>query len=167
MSRVFLQFAERFWEKKGFTGRALTDLPIMRCLNASSASRSTRGILETYVTGKSARSIADMERHDQIDFALKYLSKVFPNLHPYFETGASKCWDSDPWSRGAYCWFQPGQETTLWPELSFSEGRIHFAGDHTSFLPGWSQGALASGQRAWREIVEAETARNSLAASHR
>ena len=32
--------------------------------------------------------------------------------------------------------------------------RIHFAGDHTSHLPGWMQGALASGHRAADEIRE-------------
>ena len=36
------------------------------------------------------------------------------------------------------------------------EGRIHFAGEHTSVWMRWMQGALESGHRAAREIYEAE-----------
>jgi len=34
-----------------------------------------------------------------------------------------------------------------------AEGRVHFAGEHTS--TGWMDGALESGYRAAREILEA------------
>jgi monoamine oxidase len=34
-----------------------------------------------------------------------------------------------------------------------SEGRIHFAGEHTSvWIDGWMQGALESGNRVAREV---------------
>ena len=35
------------------------------------------------------------------------------------------------------------------------EGRIHFAGEHTSLYHAWIQGALESGIRAAKEIHEA------------
>jgi monoamine oxidase len=33
-----------------------------------------------------------------------------------------------------------------------AEGRLHFAGEHTSPFQGWMQGALVSGRRAAREV---------------
>jgi len=33
-----------------------------------------------------------------------------------------------------------------------AEGRLHFAGEHTSCLPGWMQGAFESGHRAAEEV---------------
>ena len=67
--------------------------------------------------------------------------------------GGCKLWDEDEWARGAYTWFRPGEMRTLLPLLGRPEGRIHFAGEHTSDHPGWMQGALASGVRAAREVM--------------
>ena len=56
---------------------------------------------------------------------------------------------------GAFAWFLPGQHTDLYGALIMPEGRIHFAGEHTSLTHTWMQGALESGLRATREILEA------------
>ena len=40
------------------------------------------------------------------------------------------------------------------PHLARPEGRVHFAGDHTSPWPGWMNGALQSGARAAREVSQ-------------
>ena len=40
------------------------------------------------------------------------------------------------------------------------EGRIHFAGEHTSLYHAWIQGALESGIRAAKEIHEAPAVRS-------
>ena len=64
-----------------------------------------------------------------------------------------KVWAEDPWAGGAYLQFLPGQLYDLKPHFASPEGRVHFAGDHTSHIPGWMQGALMSGQRAAGEIL--------------
>ena len=45
--------------------------------------------------------------------------------------------------------------TTLQPHVATVEGRLHFAGEHASLVPGWMQGALESGERAAKEIITA------------
>ena len=62
--------------------------------------------------------------------------------------------DNELWSRGAYAWFRPGEMSSLLPHIASPEGRIHFAGDHTSPVPGWMNGALQSGNRAAREVAD-------------
>ncbi len=52
----------------------------------------------------------------------------------HLERGASYAWDADPWSRGDYAWFRPGQVRRFLPHLATPEGRVHFAGDHTLVL---------------------------------
>jgi monoamine oxidase len=37
-------------------------------------------------------------------------------------------------------------------EICKPEGRVWFAGEHASSLPGWMQGAITSGIKAAREI---------------
>jgi monoamine oxidase len=63
----------------------------------------------------------------------------------------SRCWAQDPWQRGAFALHTPGQIGFL-DTLAQAEGRVHFAGEHTSLWTGWMQGALESARRVIREI---------------
>jgi monoamine oxidase len=67
-------------------------------------------------------------------------------------------WYNDPYARGAFALFEPEQETRLQTAIVQPEGRIHFAGEHTSLYHAWIQGALESGIRAAKEIHEAPDA---------
>jgi monoamine oxidase len=42
----------------------------------------------------------------------------------------------------------------LYEHIAAPEGRIHFAGEHTSLAHAWIQGAIESGLRAAWEIAE-------------
>jgi monoamine oxidase len=91
----------------------------------------------------------------RLEYVLDQSRAIFPGLRAQFEGGTSVSWGDDPWARGAYAWFKPGQLALLPPRATGPEGRVHFAGDHTSALPGWMQGALASAQRVVKEIEHA------------
>ena len=64
--------------------------------------------------------------------------------------------NDERWSRGAYAWFRPGEMTAMLPHIANPEGRIHFAGDHTSPSPGWMNGALQSGNRVARGVTQSQ-----------
>ncbi|MEO8369887.1 MAG: FAD-dependent oxidoreductase [Candidatus Solibacter sp.] len=77
--------------------------------------------------------------------------QIFPEFVAEFEGGVSKAWGADPWQRGAFALHTPGQIGFL-TVLAQAEGRVHFAGEHTSHWTGWMQGALDSARRVVREI---------------
>jgi len=156
VSRIFLQTRTRFWESQGLSGVVLTDRPWSVFPRAPEPT-SHRGILESYSAGVEARRIAKI-RESPLHLAVQEAAAVFPELPDQFEGGAAKLWDEDEWARGAYTWFKPGQMRSLLPVISRSEGRLLFAGEHASDHPGWMQGALASGVRAAREVMEASPA---------
>jgi hypothetical protein len=65
-------------------------------------------------------------------------------------------WVDDPWVRGSYAGFGPGQYTNFWGFLGLREGPVHFAGEHTStFSQGYLNGGVESGERAAREVMNA------------
>ena len=65
-------------------------------------------------------------------------------------------WVDDPWARGSYAGFGPGQYTDFWGFLGLREGPVHFAGEHTStFSQGFLNGGVESGERAAREVMNA------------
>lgn len=155
VSRTFVQTRTRFWTGDGLTGNASTDLPVMGIYERTINQQGARGILESYQAGVNARRATAMTESERLAAALDGMEKVYPRIREQYEGGASKCWDADEWSRGAYAWFKPGQMTSLMPHIARAEGRIHFAGEHTSSSPGWMEGALESAERVVREIGEA------------
>ena len=152
VSRVYLQTRTRFWEADGLNGFAITDHP-MEIWSPAYGDESPRGILLSYMYEDMARRVAAMNPGERVNFGIEEMGKVFPGLREHCETGTSWCWDEHPWSRGALCLFTPGQFAHF-PHIVRPEGRVHFAGEHTSPWPGWMQGAIYSGLRAAREVNE-------------
>jgi monoamine oxidase len=65
-------------------------------------------------------------------------------------------WTLDPWTNGSYAAFLPGQYTRFWGFTGRAEGRVHFAGEHTStHSQGYLNGGVESGQRAAIEVMRA------------
>ena len=56
---------------------------------------------------------------------------------------------------GAFALFNPGQQTELLADIAAPEGKIHFAGEHTTLKHAWIEGAIESGIRAALEVYRA------------
>lgn len=151
-TRIFLQTRSRFWLDKGLSGFARTDHP-MEIWDATYGQPGTRGILLSYLRGELAESVGGMGDDERVRFALAAMSEVFPDLRAQFDGGMTWSWDEDRWARGAYAYAAPGDVLAFHDHLAAPEGRIHFAGEHTSVWPGWMEGALYSGLRAAREAA--------------
>lgn len=64
-------------------------------------------------------------------------------------------WTQEPWARGSYLVFGPGDLTTWGRRLAEPHGRIHFAGSEASTLPSYAEGAVRAGERAADEVLAA------------
>ncbi|OGU04638.1 MAG: hypothetical protein A2W29_05770 [Gemmatimonadetes bacterium RBG_16_66_8] len=152
VTREFVQTRTRLWKRRGLPGCAVTDLPIMYVNDQTIAQPGPYGILESYSTGPRARAwgaLSADERHRQ---TVAGMNCVYPGLARQVVAGATKSWDDDEWARGDYAYFEPGEMRRLLPVIARPEAGLHFAGDHTSPLPGWMQGAFESGHRAAAEV---------------
>jgi monoamine oxidase len=157
-TKILLQVRHRFWEHEDgiVGGTTATDLPIRRiCYPSFSDPNDERGVmLASYTWGQDALRWGGLEPRDMIEQAIEDVAKIHPSIVSEFEVGATHAWYNDPYARGAFALFEPGQETRLQADITAPEGRIHFAGEHTSLYHAWIQGALESGIRAAREIHE-------------
>lgn len=152
-SRGFFQTKTRFWKAQDLGGVKLvkTDTPAERIWDLSNVQPGTNGMLTAYMQYNNAAAFdatADDARR-------AYLENIINGFFPGFEDEVvayhQKSWALDPWVEAAWTDLLPNE----WGNLAIiarPEGRIHFAGEHTSVWAGWMQGAIESGKRTAEEI---------------
>lgn len=154
ITRIYLQSSTRFWQGENLSGYASTDLPIRTILNFTDTQPGTRAIIGTETSGPNARIAGAMKPEERVHWGLTNVGKVFPEIMANFDGGMSISWEKEPWSLGASAYFAPGEMTTMFPDVATIEGRVHFAGEHTSTLF-VMEGAAQSGFRAANEVLGA------------
>lgn len=160
VARMFAQFDRRFWVERGEAGDAETDLPTGNVRDETKLQPGVPGVLGAYLSANAARRMTSMSEAERVRMFVQNAEKVHPGAAEHFIAGSgiTKCWDEDPFARGAYAWFEPGQMTSFGGAMASPEGRVHFAGDHTSHRPGWMHGAVASAKRVVGEVLAARAA---------
>jgi monoamine oxidase len=157
-AKVFLQCRRRFWEEDDgiFGGGSVTDLAVRNVYYPEHGRETGRGVLlASYTWADDAHRWGSLEPAERLSQAVENVAQIHPQIVDEVEGGASHAWHDDPFAAGAFCLFEPGQETDLHPHIIAPEGRCHFAGEHASLVHRWIQGAIESGLRAAWEVVRA------------
>jgi monoamine oxidase len=155
--RACLQTRSRFWRNHGIEGLKLvgTDTDVERLWHSTNTQPGATGLLQTYVQQDNADAFGDVPAGDRLAHMTQRISSlVFPEMASDWNgLGFHKVWKEDPWTGGA--WASPKRHQFLqgFHVWGRAEGRIHFAGEHTSLYSGWMQGGIESGQRAAYEIL--------------
>jgi monoamine oxidase len=152
VTRVWVASERRTWVERGEAGSADSELPMGRIRDETELQPGTAAVLGVYRTGADARRIAALEPAARIAALADDIARVHPGTASHLGRGDSVAWDAEPFARGAYAAFKPGQLTELLPAAMAPEGAIHFAGCGTSYRPGFMHGALASALRVLAEI---------------
>lgn len=165
--RVTLCFRERLWEDmRPEGGKTLADLSFLFSCNELFPTWWTEmpervPIITGWAPAHSAELLAGMSEGRVIDKAVEALGVLLgvgkPEVQSQLSAAYFHDWDSDPFSRGAYSYVKAGGEgcqKTLGAPVS---NTLYFAGEatDTSGFNGTVHGAIASGVRAAKEMVEA------------
>ena len=154
-AKILFQCRRRFWEEDEgiYGGGTMTDLPIRTIYYPDHGRETGRGVLlASYTWSEDAQRWGSLSPEERIGQALENLACIHPQIREEFELGTSKMWHDDEFAGGAFALFEPGQQTLLHDHIVAPEGRIHFAGEHTSLCHAWIQGAIESGLRAAVEV---------------
>lgn len=161
--RGFVQVGRRYWRSEGLSGFGRTDLP-SEVWHPTHDQPGPRGLLQAYVKGRAGARWTAMEAVERRRALRRHVGAVLPGLGEHAEGARTVSWADDPWAGGSYSVYDRGDVLDLFPHVATPEGRVHFAGDHTSSLPGWMEGAVESGERAAAEVVAAERGASDLSA---
>lgn len=155
-TRIYLQFQR----PPGFQSPGMwapTTGPLMViCEDSYSYATGSRILLSAFITGRKARRVSSLGETEAVHYVLRELETQYPGISRYYEGGVMTAWHEEPWSRGGYVSYEPGQVRRFASAVAPPEGRVHFAGEHTSRWEGWIEGALRSGLRTAREVREAD-----------
>ena len=103
VTKAFVQTRSRFWEAH-LSGFGVTDRPIQEVWNMSMEQVGVRGLLVAYMT-------PNAERRARMPVGeLRGLPQKSTDYSQARSGTRRRCdaWADDPWSRGAYCNFAPG-----------------------------------------------------------
>ncbi len=154
--KIAMQYARRFWDEPGSIGqRVFTDTMLRRVYHFSIDQPGPRGILMSFTSGADAEKIGRMPDAERQRVALEETTRIWPEAPRHWEGAAIKYWNEDPWVRGSYSFNGVGQARDFLEIARAPEGRVHFAGEHTSVHRASMNGALESGVRAAEEIRKA------------
>lgn len=156
VTKVLIEYRRRFWHEQGWNGRLFTDGPIVLTWDATSHLHSEHGIITVYTGGAPGAKLSQLPDEERIQAAVSFIEGVFPGSQDLIENTATIAWVNEAFSQCSYMALAPGEVTTHWKTLSTPAGRLYFAGEHTSAIQGFMEGAVESGQRAAKNIIEKE-----------
>jgi monoamine oxidase len=161
VARCYFQTRSRFWERDplgplGGLNLVGTDTMAGRVWNTSSQQTHPRlGMVHAYMFDSEALEFAG-HGHRRVSAVSKLMRQLLPGVRGQIVGVAHKAWQEDPWAGGGWGWVQPSQLRWMFPAMRQVEGRVHFAGEHTSIWAAWMNGALESAERVTAEILRAD-----------
>ncbi len=154
--KVTAVYDRPYWRELGLNGTAVSLNGPVNATFDDSPPDGSPGVMFGFVGGDEARRFRAQSKADRRAAVLKNFADYFgnPALRPraYFETD----WPGAKWSRGGPVGIAgPGLLLAHGPAIREPVGRIHWAGTETSnYWNGYMDGAVRSGKRAAREVLD-------------
>jgi monoamine oxidase len=167
--RVTLRFRERFWQS-GVPAVKDHDLSKLSCLFSHDSDFPTWWsvypmhvpVLVGWAAGARAERLSKLPEHAIVCEALAALARITGKqehrLRDLVEAAHFHNWQTDPFSRGAYSYIPVNAMNAPERLAAPVEDTLFFAGEatDTAGFEGTVHGAIATGERAAREVIERE-----------
>jgi monoamine oxidase len=152
--KIGIEFRRRFWEDLNY-GNIVSDLPTRFTFMPSHDKGSNKPgvMLASYSWGQNALLWNSKSKEEIIKEVLEDLFKIYgEQVYTEMLNFVVYNWSKNPFSAGCFTLYTPGQAIDIGDYIKKPEGRIHFAGEHTSSFHGWIEGAIESAVRAANEV---------------
>jgi monoamine oxidase len=159
-AKVIVQYDTRPWKLDRWSSLMTSSDPDFDTWESSAHEPGQAGLITVYAGGRTGQSWRGPAPHAPAtpglrDSVLDRVDQAVPGSRAHFNGHAwADLWPRDPWTRGSYAAFAPGQYTRFWRGLGKPEGNVHFAGEATStYSQGYLNGGVESGDRTALEIM--------------
>src|SRR4030088_2203628 len=144
--KIGLQFKRRFWEgdEAIYGGISYPDLPIRQIAYPNTGFNSAgRGVLlGAYLfDGPNAYEFTSMPPDERVRRAVGFGASLHPQYRAEFENGVAVAWHRMPFTLGCAGDWTDAARAEHYDHLCQIDGRIVLAGEHSSYIPAWPEGA--------------------------
>jgi monoamine oxidase len=156
-AKLMVGFTERLWRTRySSNGSTLTDLPYQLTWETSRLQPGVSGIITNFTGGRHGIELGEGTPSDRAAELAIQLDVIFPGIATLRGKEARMHWPTQPFMRGSYACYLPGQWTSIRGAEGEAVGNLHFAGEHCSMdAQGFMEGGCETGERAAEEILAA------------
>lgn len=151
--RMGIGFKRRFWEEDDwiYGGQSFSNISELGILSYPDDNYNAKGgaMLAMYNFDTDAAHVSSLPYDERVELALKYGSKIHPQMRDEFISGFSVAWHLEPYSLGAWPSYTDRTRAEVMPVLQEPDGRIYLVGEHLSYVNAWMEGAV---QAAWLQV---------------
>ena len=142
------------WRRSELGPELLSDGPVSLTWHGTDGQKGPGEMMVAFSGGPPADVCRAWSAAERDKNYLAELNKVYRGIAGSFVRARFMDWPADSWAKGSYSFPAPGQVTSQGPTLRQGIGRLHFAGEYTSYaFMGYMEGALNSGAAAAQRIA--------------
>lgn len=153
-SKLCVGFRGKPWRALDASGTVLSDSAFPFCWDETRMQDTEDGVITFFTGGYEGRVLSRVDLNVQRAGLIEVLNRVFPGVRNAAKAeNVLVTWADEPFAKGGYSLYAPGQVTTMRGCEGEPEGKLFFAGEHTSLeAQGYMEGAVRSGVRAANEV---------------
>jgi len=162
MTQLYFAHNSEFWQEDGIAPSLFTDTAagmFSAIRNGSDPTQITG--FSAWVMGRNAARLDALPPETAGARVIREIEAVRPPARGQLEFISRQSWGADPFARGAWAYFRPGQLTRYAAAMGAPHGRIRFCGEHLAVANRGMEGAMESGERAAKEIIDPRQLRDA------
>ena len=158
--KINIVYDEPFWRQDGLTGQTFAPGSLANLTIDASTDQPRPGVMCVITEGPEGRRYSKMDHDERRKEVLAALVERFGQKAASPIAYLDQDWTVERYSGGGMLSHTPpGVLTEFGPAITEPCGRIHWAGTETSgVMHGWVDGAVRSGERAAKEVMQREPA---------
>ena len=163
MTQLYFAHKSEFWEADGFAPSLFTDTSagMFSAIRNGSDPKEVTGF-SSWVMGRNAARLDALSPEAAGAGIIGKIEAVRPAARGQLQFFGRQSWGADPFARGAWAYFRPGQITRFAAAMGESHGRIRFCGEHLAEANRGMEGAMESGERAAQEMIAPRQSRRAV-----
>jgi monoamine oxidase len=154
--KFLMRVRDQYWKRTGLAPDSLSNGPVHITWHTTQHQKVSGAGVVAFSGGPAAEACRAWPAANRTEQYLAALAPVYRGLRASFERARFMDWPGDPWVKGSYSFPAPGEVMALGPQLQQPlANRVFLAGEHTCYaFVGYMEGALQSGARAARRIID-------------
>ena len=162
MTQLYFAHKSEFWESDEYAPSLFTDTAagMFSAIRNGSDPGEITGF-SAWVMGRNAARLDALSPEAAGARVSEEIEAVRPAARGQLKFIGRQCWGADPFARGAWAYFRPGQIARFAAAMGAPHGRIRFCGEQLAMSNRGMEGAMESGERAAMGIITRRQSREA------